>query len=54
MSIQHHVAPPPSRCIRAIDPAMSNGEAWAAGRVLQVGQQLFEVVRNPPTIDKVV
>lgn len=30
-----------------------NDEAWAHGRLLQVGRQQFLVDRNPPTVDRV-
>lgn len=35
-----------------VDASISNGEAWPIGRCLQVGEEMFDVVYNPPTIDK--
>ena len=39
--------------LRIVDAATSNGEAWACGKVLRIGEDEFEIVYNPPTIQKV-
>ncbi|GAX76948.1 hypothetical protein CEUSTIGMA_g4395.t1 [Chlamydomonas eustigma] len=40
--------------VRQVDVKTPNAEAWALGRVLKVGDQLFSVIYNPPTVDKVL
>ncbi len=39
---------------RPVSPSTPNAEAWRLGRLLQVGEQLFHVVFNPPMVDRVL
>ncbi len=38
---------------RPIDTSVANGEAWSIGRVLRVGNDLFDVLFNPPTVESI-
>lgn len=40
-------------CSGQVPGAMSNEEAWKAGRLLRIGESNFLVVMNPPCVDKV-
>lgn len=40
-------------CSPMVQTHVRNDEAWAHGRLLQVGRQQFLVDRNPPTVDRV-
>lgn len=41
-------------CSPAVETYEKNADAWAHGRLLQVGKAHFLVDRNPPLVEKVI